>query len=102
MFGGPETPWQVGPGSRILSGTVNISETLRLRAVHSFEESGLTRHIQTLMSAGQDKTVLEERQERIASFLAPALLLLALVVGVIIPLVSGTWESGLSKAAVFL
>lgn len=101
MFGGPETPWQVGPGSRILSGTVNVSDTLRLKAVHSFEESGLTRHIQTLMSAGQDKTVLEERQERIASFVAPALLLLALVVGVIVPLVSGNWESGLSKAAVF-
>ena len=102
MFGGPEEPFPIEAGDRVLSGTLNVSDTIRLRAVHSFADSGLSRHIQSLKSAGKGKTKLEKLFDRISAWLAPALCLIALLTGLVAPALDGDWEKGLVRAALVL
>ena len=101
-FGGNETPAGVKAGDEVLSGGVNMDDTLKLRAVRSFEDSALTRHLKCLENAENEKTVLEDRVEYYASLYSQAMFCLAVLLGVVIPLFSGNWQSGLSRAAVVL
>ena len=101
-FGGPETPVAVQEGDEVLSGTVNTGETLRLRAVRSFENSGLSRHLQSLNNAGRKKTRFEGELERVCSITTLCMIGLAAVVGLIVPLMRGEWSKWLLRAAMLL
>ena len=101
-FGGSETPEAVGVGSMVLAGFVNGDSTLRLRALHSFEDSALPRHLRNLTEAEEEKTYGEGQLEGICSWLAPVLAALAVLVGLILPVFDGNWKPGLYKASLLL
>ena len=101
-FGGGDTPASVQSGDEVLSGVINTDDILRLRAIRSFEDSALAKHIKCLENANNEKTVSEDRLELYASIVSPVILCIALVCGVLIPLLGGSWQRGLSTAAIVL
>lgn len=101
-FGGSATPASYKPGEEILSGGVCLDDTLRLRALRNFEDSALAKHVRSLERAEDEKTLLEEKIELVSSFYSPAMLCLALLIGVLAPLFHGNWQNGLTTAAVLL
>ncbi len=101
-FGGPEEPVPVAIGTEVLSGTINRGEAIRLRAVRSFENSGLSRHLQSLSGAARKKTRLEGQIERVCSFTTPVLICLAVILGLAVPLFVGNWSDWLVRASLVL
>lgn len=101
-FGGKEERETFGIGCRILAGGVNRGDSLRLRAVHGFEDSALAKYLESLANAGKEKTWIENTIERYAPFYTAAMLLLAAIVGVVAPLFHGRWKEAFSLAATIL
>ena len=101
-FGGKDTPESVAVGDEVLAGGLNTEGPLRIRAVRSFEESSIAKHIRCLEQAEHEKTDLEDRLELVASIYSLVMIFIAFVVGVLAPLFHGNWESALSKAAIVL
>ena len=101
-FGGPESPSLVKLGDELLSGGVNTDDVLRLRALHDFEESALSKHIKALENAENEKTLTEDRMEFYASIYSLVMLGIALITGILAPLIHGDWQRGLTTAATVL
>ncbi len=98
---------EVSPGNMVLSGSINRGETLRIRASAAFSDSILVQQLQLMHEAQQEKTDIEERIEAIATWFAPALLLLSLFAGIVLPLASlhmegFRWEPYLMTASLLL
>ena len=102
QIGGPEESIPIAAGSELLSGTINQGETLRLRALRSFDDSALTRQVKSLEESREELTYLEDRIELFSSWYTPAMLVLALFVGLILPAFHGDWASHALRAAVIL
>ena len=98
---------RVSAGDKVLSGSVNRGETLRIRASSSFADSALARELRLLHRANRERTDLEDTIESYAAYYAPALIGLSLLVGILLPLVGHrwagcSWENCLMAAALFL
>lgn len=98
---------QAAPGELALSGSVNLGEELRIRASVSFEDSALATQLLCLRRAKKEKTVLERRIEKFAAWYGPALFLIALFVGAVLPLASMNlegfrWQPYLTAASLIL
>ena len=101
-FGGSATPASCTSGDEILSGGVNLDDVLRLRALRSFDDSALSKHVRCLEGAEDEKTLLEDKIELVSSVYSLAMLGLALLIGVLVPLFTGNWKGGLTAAAILL
>lgn len=93
---------RVGVGDKVLSGCLNRGETLRIRAEVAFADSALARQLKLLHRANKEKTGFERRLERAAAWYAPALLALAVLFGLFVPLFTHDWAWGLQTAALLL
>ena len=99
---GSEEPTQVDVGSEVLSGSVNLGEPLRVRALRSFENSAAARLIMSFGSFEQAKSPTEQMLSKYAVFYTPALLILAILIGIIPPFFNGNWHDGIRRAVVLL
>lgn len=101
-FGGSSTPAAYKPGDEVLSGGVSMDDVLKLRALRSFDDSALSKHVRSLEKAEDEKTLLEDKIELISSVYSLVMLGLAVLIGVLVPLISGNWQGGLMAASILL
>ena len=94
VFNGSETTRPIGAGDEVMSGCV--------KALRSFDDSSMARHLRSLSDTEKEKTWLEDRIEFYSAFLAPALLCLTFIFGLIVPLFSHAWRPAFQKAAILL
>ena len=88
---GESTPRRAGPGEEVLSGMLNLSGLLQVEVKKPVEESTLTRILELVESAGARKAKTERFITRFAQVYTPAVVGLALAIGVIPPLIG--WGS---------
>jgi len=100
---GESSPRHAGPGERVLSGMLNLSGLLRIKVTRPVGESTLTRILELVERAGARKAETERFITKFARYYTPAVVGLALLIGLIIPLVtSGSFAIWGYRALVLL
>lgn len=89
-------------GSMVLSGCVNLSRNIRLKAVRTYEDSAAARISASIREASSRRSRYEVFISRFARLYTPAIVLLAFVIGVIVPIFNGQWTEWIRRAVIFL
>lgn len=99
---GQRSPWAVNVGYKVYSGCRNLTSDIRIRVSRSFEQSTAKRIVKVAESAVDFPPEQEMAALRCQRILIPALLGLALIIGLLLPLLRGEWILHGRRAAVVL
>lgn len=99
---GESLPRDVAPGDEALSGCVNITGALRIRAEKPFGESTVSRILELVEHSSLKKSRAEQFITRFARVYTPAVCAAALLLAVIPPLFLGGWADWVGRALTFL
>ena len=100
---GESMPRDVDIGGKVLSGSVNLGGTLKVKATHTFKESTATRIIDLVENASANKAKTENFITSFARYYTPAVVVIAALMALIPPFIfSGNWIDWLHRAMVFL
>ncbi len=101
LSGSMET-YTVGPGSSVLSGTVNKGAPIRMRVTRGFEESAAVKLLNSTQVRIAERTQKEILAADVSRWFAIAMGVLAFIFGIIVPIFAGNWIAWLTRAAVVL
>lgn len=100
---GESKPRPVTVGQEVLSGMVVLSSSIELRVTKSFGQSTVSKLLDLVQNSSQQKAQTENFIRRFAKRYTPVVVLLALVLALLGPLVSGgPFQTWLYRACVFL
>ncbi len=99
---GESLPVQVCPGQQVLSGCIDLSGVLKIRAESAYEHSTVARILELVENAGEVKAPTERLITRFARVYTPAVVLCALALAVIPSLFDGNWSQWIKRALSFL
>lgn len=100
---GESAPRTVGAGDAVVSGCVNLTDVLRVRADGTYAESTVSRILELVEEAGERKARTESLITRFARWYTPIVCLLAVLVCLIPPLALGQpFALWLRRALIFL
>ena len=99
---GESLPVQVGQGQQVLSGCIDLSGVLKIRAESAYEHSTVARILELVENASETKAPTERLITRFARVYTPAVVLCALALAVIPPLFDGAWSQWIKRALSFL
>lgn len=100
---GESKPRPVTVGQEVLSGMVVLSSSIKLRVTKSFGQSTVSKLLDLVQNSSQQKAQTENFIRRFAKRYTPVVVLLALVLALLGPLVSGgPFQTWLYRACVFL
>ena len=99
---GQRSPWAVNVGYKVYSGCRNLTSDIRIRVSRSYEQSTAKRIAKVAGSAVDFPPEQEMAAIRFQRIQIPALLGLALIIGLILPLFRGEWVLHVRRAAVVL
>jgi len=100
---GESLPREIGAGSEILSGSINLSGVLVVRVTKLFESSTINRILSMVEDAAQKKAVTERFITRFAAVYTPVVVGFAALLAVVPPLFfNGDFSQWLYRALVFL
>ncbi|NLA87758.1 MAG: cadmium-translocating P-type ATPase [Clostridiales bacterium] len=86
---GDTEPLQVAEGSKVLSGSVNLTGVLNIQVTADFDHSTVSRILQLLEESENRKAEPEKKIIKIARIYAPASAAAALILGILVPLFGG-------------
>ena len=99
---GESIPRDVAEGDAVLSGCVNQTGVLRLRATGAYESSTVARILRLVEDSGERKARTERFITRFARWYTPAVCLAALLLALVPPLFVGEWTEWIKRALTFL
>ncbi len=99
---GESLPVEKGQGDEVFAGTINGRAALEIRVERLRGDSTLARIIHLVERAQSQRAPSQTFVERFARVYTPAVLLLALLVGVLPPLLGGAWSVWIYRALVLL
>ncbi|MCF0133058.1 MAG: cadmium-translocating P-type ATPase [Blautia sp.] len=99
---GEPVPVRIGEGEAIISGYVNTSGQLVMKATKRLEDSMVTRILHSVENAAAGKPGIDRFITRFASVYTPVVVFLALAVAILPSLVSGNWHYWIYTAISFL
>ncbi len=99
---GESLPRHADVGESVLSGCINLSGLLKIRADKEFCDSAVCRILELVENATSEKTKTENFITRFAKYYTPAVVFSALAMALIVPLFNGDWSGSLHNALVFL
>ena len=103
---GESVPREVVEGDEVISGCINLSGVLKLRTTKSFGESTVSKILELVEHAIENKSKSESFITRFARYYTPIVVFAAIAVAFIPPLVSGsfstTFPTWLYRALMFL
>ena len=103
---GESVPRDVKEGDEVFSGCVNLSGLLHLQTTKDFDESTVSKIIELVENAGENKSKSETFITRFARIYTPIVVFAALALAVLPPLFSGVFSQSfpiwLSRALIFL
>ncbi len=91
---GESVPRDVTVGDDVISGCINQSGLIRIRVTKPFGESTVSKILALVESAGENKSRSENFITRFAHWYTPAVVIGAVVLAVVPPLVSGSFDFG--------
>lgn len=99
---GESLPMQVQSGDHVLSGCINLSGVLKIRAESAYEHSTVAKILELVETAAEKKAPTERMITKFARIYTPVVVLSALVLAVIPPLFDGDWHRWITGALSFL
>lgn len=99
---GESLPRSVHPGDMVISGCINLSGVLRIRADREFGESTVARILELVENSSSRKAEAEKFITRFARYYTPAVCFAALALALIPPLIVGDWMTWVQRALMFL
>lgn len=100
---GESLPLEVAPGSAVFGGSINKTGVLRIRTSADYESSTIGRILELIESAADKKASTERFITRFAKVYTPAVVLIAALIAIVPPLVTGdSWTTWLYRASIFL
>ena len=99
---GESLPRSVAPGDEVLSGCVNLSGVLRVKATKAFGESTASRILELVENAAEKKSRSENFITTFARIYTPIVVGLAVLLALIPGLITGAWSTWIYRALLFL
>lgn len=100
---GESVPKSVRPMDEVLSGCINESGVLTIQVSRSYEESTVAKIIDMVENASSRKAPTENFITKFARYYTPAVVVVAMLLGVLPPLLlGGGWSDWIYRAFVFL
>lgn len=99
---GEAMPRSVSTGDTLISGSVNISGTLRARVVKTFGDSTVSKILELTENSAERKSKSENFITKFARYYTPVVCVLALCMAVIPTLIDGNFSANLKSALIFL
>ena len=95
---GEKEPRSVSTGSKVMSGSLNLTGVLNIRVTSDFDDSSVSRVVQYLNDAESRKSRPEKTAAWLARLFMPAACAVALIFGVLVPLIGGLeWRPWLGR-----
>ncbi len=100
---GESLPRNVFTGDPIASGSINLSSTIYIETTKEFEDSTVSRILELVEDAASEKAPMENFITRFARYYTPIVCLLALLIAIIPPFLTGfDWADWVQRALIFL
>lgn len=100
---GESLPREVGVGSEVVSGCINLSGVLKIRTSKEFDESTASKILELVEDASSRKSRSEDFIARFARIYTPVVVICAAVLAIVPPIIfSDTWSTWLYRALIFL
>ena len=99
---GESAPRDMGPGDTALSGSVNLTNMIRIRVTAVYSESTATKVMDLVEDAASKKAHTEKFITRFSRYYTPAVVASAIALAVVPTLITGQWEVWLYRALTFL
>ena len=100
---GESTPVKKNEGDTVYGGTVNLTGVVEIRVGTAFKDSKVSQVIRMVEEAQKSKAPSQKFVDQFASIYTPAVFVLAILVGILPPLVVGAgWDEWIYKALVLL
>lgn len=105
---GESAPQEVGVGSEVISGSVNISGTIRIKTTKQFGESTVSKILDLVENSSSKKSQSEKFISKFARIYTPAVCYSALALAILPPIVSmifganAQWSQWIYRALTFL
>ncbi len=99
---GESLPTQAGVGDRLLSGSINLSGTVRFRVESTFGNSTVSRILDLVENAGERKASSERFITKFSKIYTPAVVAAALLLAVIPSIITGEASKWIWRALMFL
>ncbi len=99
---GESMPREVEEGDEVISGCVNLSGVLKVRVTKPFGESTVTKIIELVEHAGENKSKSETFITRFARIYTPIVVFAAIILAVVPTLLGGNFATWLYRALMFL
>ncbi len=100
---GESLPRAVAPGDPVISGCINQSGLLRVRATKVYGESTVARILDLVENSSSKKAKVENFITRFARYYTPVVVVAAVLLAVLSPLLTSvSWQEGVHRALIFL
>ena len=99
---GESLPLDVKPGDRVVSGCINVSGVLRIRATAAFGESSVSRILELVENSSMHKAKSETFITKFARWYTPAVVGAAVLIAVILSIVTKNVSDSVYRALIFL
>ncbi len=99
---GESIPVAVEPGQSVLSGCINLSGVLKIRAESAYAHSTVAKILELVENASEKKAPTERMITRFASIYTPVVVVSAVALAVLPPLFVGHWSVWIARALSFL
>ena len=99
---GEPVPRDVSEGDAVISGCINISGLIKIRADKPYGESTASKILELAENSAANKSKAEGFITKFAKYYTPAVVISALILAVVPPLFDGNWSGWIYKALSFL
>ena len=99
---GESLPVDVGPGDRVISGSINLTGLLRVKVESAYEDSTVSRILELVENSAEKKAKVESFITRFARWYTPCVVISSLLLALVPPLFVGNWGEWIHRALIFL
>lgn len=99
---GESVPVDKNPGDSVLSGSINESGVITMRATGAYTESTVSKILTLVENSTEKKAKTENFIAKFAKYYTPAVVISAILLAVIPPLFNGQWKEWIYRALNFL
>lgn len=100
---GESYPREIKVGDEVASGSINLSKNLRIRTTREFEDSTVSKILELVENAAEEKSQTENFITRFARYYTPVVCGLALLLALVPPFFTGfDWGTWIQRALIFL
>ena len=104
---GESAPVDKALSDNVISGTLNLTGVIKVRTTSTFGQSTVSKILELVENASDKKAKVENFITKFARYYTPAVVIAALILGIVPPLILGigdgeVWKTWLTRACVFL